>query len=203
MMASAFFDGPGDRDYIRSMLELYLAPPGGGGRQYTLPLLVCGSPLYDPQAPGWFRTRYKDHLPTRDGIPQMEVLQTGCFRVRPDSERATPYLGANHMIAAGVTGRCTNDPSKIPDIRKYEAQDLVAASFLYAYANDLDLDPQEAEAAGVPAVVRQRRRQRRAEAARPEGCAGDLCARADGPVLLPDAPTPSEVQLRGGDATLR
>jgi hypothetical protein len=145
MMASAFFDGPGDRDYLRSMLELYLAPPGGGGQRYTLPLLVCGSPLYDPQAPGWFRTRYKDHLPTRDGIPQMEVLQAGSVRVRPDSERATPYLGANHMIAAGVTGGCTCDPSKIPDIRKYEAQDLVAASFLYAYAKDPDLDPLEAK----------------------------------------------------------
>ncbi len=145
MMASAFFDGPDGRDYLRSMLELYLAPPGGGGRQYTLPLLVCGSPLYDPQAPGWFRTAYKDHLPTKDGIPQMEVLQAGSFRVRPDSERETPYLGANHMIAAGVTGRCTGCPSKIPDIRKYEAQDLVAASFLYAYAKDPDLDPHEAK----------------------------------------------------------
>jgi hypothetical protein len=52
MMASAFFDGPGDRDYLRSMLELYLAPPGGGGQRYTLPLLVCGSPLYDPPGAG-------------------------------------------------------------------------------------------------------------------------------------------------------
>jgi hypothetical protein len=34
------------------------------------------------------------------------------------------------MIAAGVTGCCTSDPGKIPDIRKYEAQDLVAATFL-------------------------------------------------------------------------
>ena len=49
------------------------------------------------------------------------------------------------MIAAGVTGMCTNDASKIPDIRKYEALDLVAASFLYEYAHDPDLDPEEAK----------------------------------------------------------
>jgi hypothetical protein len=146
MAASAFFDGPEKRDYIRSMLELYLAPPNGGGERYTLPLLICGSPLYDPQAPGWFRTTYKDHLTTdENGTPTLEVLQAGTFRVRPDSERETPYLGANHMIAAGVTGKCTNNSGEIPDIRKYEAQDLVAASFLYAYAREPDLDPVEAK----------------------------------------------------------
>jgi hypothetical protein len=50
----------------------------------------------------------------------------------------------NHMIAAGVTGRCTNDPSKIPDIRQYEAQDLVAATFLKLYAENPDIDPEVA-----------------------------------------------------------
>jgi hypothetical protein len=146
MMASAFFHGPEERDFIRSMLELYVAPPGGGGQKYTLPLLICGSPLYDPQAPGWFRVTYKDHLPPDNyRTPTLDVLQAGAFRIRPDSARETPYLGANHMIAAGVTGQCTNDASKIPDIRKYEAQDLVAASFLYEYAHDPDLDPEEAK----------------------------------------------------------
>ena len=57
------------------------------------------------------------------------------------------------MIAAGVTGRCTNDPSKIPDIRKYEAQDLVAASFLYECSKDPDLHPAEAKARDVEAFV--------------------------------------------------
>ncbi len=35
MMASGFFHGPDERDYIRSMLELYVAPPGGGGNVLT------------------------------------------------------------------------------------------------------------------------------------------------------------------------
>lgn len=146
MAASAFFHGPEERDYIRSMLEVQLAPPGGGGKRYTLPLLICGSALYDPQAPGWFRTTYKDLLPKDSiGTPMIEVLQAGSIKIRPDSTRETPFLGANHMIAAGVTGRCTPDPSKMPDIRLYNAQDLVAASFLYAYADNPDLDPLEAK----------------------------------------------------------
>lgn len=145
MMASAFFTGSEGRDYIRSMLELYLAPPGGGGDRYTLPLLICGSSLYDPQAPGWFRVTYKDLLPKDvNGTPTIDVLQAGSFKIRSDSERATPYMGANHMIAAGVMGVCNDDPSELPNICKYEAQDLVAASFLYEYAKEPDLDPAEA-----------------------------------------------------------
>ncbi|TVP54857.1 MAG: hypothetical protein EA351_12335 [Gemmatimonadales bacterium] len=153
MMASGFFTGPPERDYVRSMLELYLSPPDAGGSEYTLPLLICGSPLYDPQAPGWVRTTYKDQMPQippqpppydGPGIPTLEVLQAGTLRIRPDSARKTPYLAANHMIAAGVTGVCGGDPTKIPNIRMYEAQDLVAASFLLQYAENPDLDPVEA-----------------------------------------------------------
>jgi hypothetical protein len=154
MMASGFFTGPPERDYIRSMLEIYLSPPGGGGSKYTLPLLICGSPLYDPQAPAWVRTTYKADMPSIPpgppptdcpGIPTLDVLQAGSFRLRPDSPRETPYLGANHMIAAGVTGVCGGDPTAIPNIRVYEAQDLVAATFLLQYAENPDLDPMEAK----------------------------------------------------------
>lgn len=148
MMASAFFDGPPERDYIKSMLELYLSPSSLPEEStYTLPLLICGSPLYDPQAPGWFRTAYTDILPMDDyGIPLVEVMQVGKFKVRPDSPRETPYMISNHMIAASVTGRCTNDASKMPDIRLYEAQDLVAATFLKLCSEDPELDPVEAKA---------------------------------------------------------
>ncbi|NCD72475.1 hypothetical protein [Mucilaginibacter agri] len=147
MMASGFFDGSSDRDYIRSMLDLYLTPPDWPeSNKYTLPILICGSPLYDPQAPGWFRVTYKNILPTEQGIPQVNVLQTGTFRVHPDSKRETPYMIANHMIAAGVTGACTNNPAAIPDIRQYEAQDLTAATFLKLYADDPNIDPAVAKA---------------------------------------------------------
>jgi hypothetical protein len=148
MMASGFFDGAPDRDYIRSMLDLFLNPPDWPeDRKYTLPLLICGSPLYDPQAPGWFRVSYTDILPQdKDGVPQVNVMQIGKFRIRPDSPRETPYLIANHQIAAGVTGKCTDDPAKIPDIRQYEAQDLVAATFLKLYADNPDISPEEAKA---------------------------------------------------------
>lgn len=147
MMASGFFDGGPDRNYIRSMLDLYLNPPGlPKNSKYTLPLLVCGSPLYDPQAPGWFRVAYKDIMPQdKNGVPQVNVMQAGSFKVFPDSERETPYLISNHMIAAGVTGKCTKDPSQIPDIRKYEAQDLVSATFLKLYAENPDISPEEAK----------------------------------------------------------
>lgn len=150
MMASAFFSGPPERDYVRSMLELYVAPPGAGGRKYTLPLLVCGSDLYDPQTPGWFRVTYKDQL-FRDGkvdkncTPTTNMLQAGSVKIRPNSERETPYLISNHMIAAGVSGVCNDDRSKTPNIEKYEAQDLVAASFLHEYAKNPDLDPSQAK----------------------------------------------------------
>ena len=145
MMASGFFDGGKDRDYIKSMLELYLTPPDWPKeRKYTLPLLICGSPLYDPQAPGWFKVAYKDLLPQdHDGIPQVNVMQVGTFKIRPDSPRETPYFIGNHMIAAGVTGRCTDQPDKIPDIRQYEAQDLVAATILKIYTDNPDMHPEE------------------------------------------------------------
>ncbi|NNK89442.1 MAG: hypothetical protein HKO89_02440 [Saprospiraceae bacterium] len=148
MMASGFFDGPkgSGRDYIRSMMEIYLSPPDHPeDAKYTLPLLICGSPLYDPQAPGWFRAAYTDILPQEDNIPQVNVLQTGKFKIYPDSEKETPYMICNHMIAAGVTGKCTNDPASIPDIRQYEAQDLVAATFLKLYHDNPSIDPADAK----------------------------------------------------------
>lgn len=131
-LTSLFFDDERrGHTYVRSMLELMLNPPANAASPTTLPLLVCGSPLYDPQAPGWFRTRYKDQLPRdKHGSPRADVLQAGLVRICPDSPKQTPYMVANHMIAAGVTGQFTDDPSRIPDISKYEAQDLVAATFL-------------------------------------------------------------------------
>ncbi|MEJ8813332.1 hypothetical protein WKW77_19750 [Variovorax ureilyticus] len=149
-LTSMFFDNDArGLTYVRSMLELMLNPPSNAENPLTLPLLVCGSPLYDPQAPGWFRTRYKAHLPKdANGSPTVNVLQAGFIRVLPDSPKKTPYLIANHMIAAGVTGRCTDDPAQIPDIRKYEAQDLAAASFLglcaAAAKRGEEVDPEEA-----------------------------------------------------------
>lgn len=147
MMASAFFDSGGGRDYVRSMLELLLNPPHARKGKFTLPLLVGGSPLYDPQAPGWLRVAFKESMPLdKDKIPRADVMQTGTIRIRKDSKRETPYLITNHMIAAGVTGVCTSDASKIPDIRQYEAQDLVAASFMAEYAKNPDIDPAKAKA---------------------------------------------------------
>ena len=148
MMAAGFFDSPkrSNRDYIRSMLELYLCPPDWPEKnKYTLPLLICGSELYDPQCPGWFRTAFKDILPKDDyGTPQVQVMQTGTFKLRPDSKRETPYMISNHMIAASVTGKCTEDETKVPNIRQYEAQDLVAAQFLKEYDQDPNINPYKA-----------------------------------------------------------
>ena len=138
------------------MLELMLNPPHNETNPYTLPLIVGGSPEYDPQAPGWFRTRYKDHLPKDDfGIPRADVLQAGLIKIWPDSEKETPFIIANHMIAAGVKGRCTDDPSKIPDIQKYEAQDFVAATFLTKYAEHKKIGPGQGGERSVSTLVRR------------------------------------------------
>jgi hypothetical protein len=150
-VTSLFFDNEEKGlGYLRSMLNLMLNPPANAANPMTLPLLVCGSPLYDPQAPGWFRARYKEYLPKdQNGSPVVDVLQTGLIKLFPRSAKQTPYMIANHMIAAGVTGRCTDDPTKIPNIQKYEAQDLVAATFLSlcadAAAQGKPIDPAEAK----------------------------------------------------------
>jgi hypothetical protein len=155
MMSSVFFDNEdGGCDYIRSMLEVMLNPPHNADNPYTLPLLVGGSLLYDPQAPAWFRIRYKDQqhangeyaLPRNDfGEPQVNINQAGFVRINKDSEKLTPYMICNHMVAAGVTGKCCpTQRETTPDIRVYEAQDLVAASFLKQYADNPDTDPEQA-----------------------------------------------------------
>jgi hypothetical protein len=142
-LTSLFFDNDAlGLTFVRSMLELMLNPPYAKDDPYTLPLLICGSPLYDPQAPGWFRTRYKDCLPKDDhGTPKVELLQVGLIRIFPTSRKQTPYMIANHMIAAGVTGRCTGDATNLPNIQRYEAQDLVAATFLGLYTANKSMVP--------------------------------------------------------------
>jgi hypothetical protein len=72
------------------------------------------------------------------------VLQTGLIKIHPESPKQTPYMIANHMIAAGVTGRCTGDTTNVPNIQKYEAQDLVAATFLGLYAEVKEITPADA-----------------------------------------------------------
>ena len=146
-LSSLFFDSEThERSYLRSMLELMLNPPSNADKPYTLPLLVCGSPLYDPQAAAWFRVRYKSQIKSlnKHGTPTVNVLQAGLVRINPDSTKLTPYMIANHMIAAGVTGKCTKDASQIPDILQYEAQDLVAATFLKIYETSPGIDPADA-----------------------------------------------------------
>jgi hypothetical protein len=145
-LTSLFFDNDGQGlTYVRSMLDLMLNPPYNDANPYTLPLLVCGSRLYDPQAPGWFRTRYKVQLPQDShGTPRADVLQVGLVRIFPKSLKQTPYMIANHMIAAGVKGRCTSDPKDEQNIQRFEAQDLVAATFLSLYAGGKVTDPADA-----------------------------------------------------------
>jgi hypothetical protein len=131
-LTSLFFDNEAEGlTYVRAMLDLMLNPPSNADNRCTLPLLVCGSPLYDPQAPGWFRTRHKNQLPRdKNGSPTVDVLQTGFVQINPDNPKQTPYMIANHMIAAGVTGKCTQNPNDAQNIQRFEAQDLVAATFL-------------------------------------------------------------------------
>jgi hypothetical protein len=156
MMSSVFFDDAStDSDYIRTMLGTLLNVAGKlpGG---TLPLLVCGAPTYDPQAPGWFRVAYKDQLPAvktqkypdLPGIVQANVMQVGTVRLAAGAP-PTPYMLANHMIAASVIGRMTGvgwaSAADLPDIRQFEAQDLVAAEFVRIMGDDPCTDPNAAK----------------------------------------------------------
>jgi hypothetical protein len=144
-LTSQFFDNDAQGlTFVRSMLELMLNPRYTRDDPSTLPLLVCGSPLYDPQAPGWFRTRYKEQLPNDHGVPTVKVLQAGLIKIFPRSRKQTPYLIANHMIAAGVKGRCTGDATTAPNIQRYEAEDLVAATFVSLYARNKRIAPADA-----------------------------------------------------------
>ncbi len=160
MMSSLFFDdATNNADYIRSMLGTLLTQ-NPQLTTATLPLLVCGSPTYDPQAPGWFRVAYKAQLPTvptekyptLPGIVQANVLQVGNVQLSSGA-LPTPYMLANHMIAAGVIGRMTgvgwSYATALPDIRQYEAQDLVAAEFIRLIGDDPTLDPATAKAQAV------------------------------------------------------
>jgi len=142
MLASSYFDNDAQQaTYIPNMIELLTQPPSTVSNTYTLPLLVGGSPLYDPQAPAWFRVAYKEQLqPDPNQIVPMAVMQTGLVSIS-DGAKPTPYMGTNHMIAAGVTGTCTDDPTQIPDMRQYEAQDLVAACWVTTYSSQPDADP--------------------------------------------------------------
>lgn len=150
-LTSQFFDNDDQElTYVRAMLNLMLNPPANLSNKCTLPLLVCGSPLYDPQAPGWFRSRYKNQLPRdRNGSPTVNVLQAGFVQIDPDNPKPTPYMIANHMIAAGVIGKCTEKPDDPQNIQRFEAQDLVAATFLRLCADaarqGLVLDPDKAK----------------------------------------------------------
>jgi hypothetical protein len=154
MMSSLFFDNAKtNADYIRLMLYTLLNFEGELTTA-TLPLLVCGSPTYDPQAPGWFRVAFKDQMPQvrpspdrfpdLPGIPTADVMQAGWVKLAPGWVQ-TPYMVANHMIAAGVMGRNTgtdwSNAAKLPDIRQYEAQDLTAAEFLRQMSAGLTTDP--------------------------------------------------------------
>ena len=84
-LTSQFYDDESRKlTYVRAMLEQALNPASNANNPYTLPLLVCGSPLYDPQAAAWFRVRYKDQLPVdQNGTPTVDVLQVGpCASIR-------------------------------------------------------------------------------------------------------------------------
>lgn len=162
LMASAFFDADPDKpggNYIRPMLDLLLNPPRTKGNSCTLPLLIGGSPSYDPQAAAWFRVRYKDKLPQAThvgkravwncppgpGIPKVDVLDAGEVSLFSTSAKTTPYMIINHLIAAAVTGCCTDDATKIPDHRQYAAQDLVAAAFLKEFMINPEISAAEAK----------------------------------------------------------
>ncbi|MEK7991521.1 MAG: hypothetical protein VSS52_010985 [Thiotrichaceae bacterium] len=120
LMASAFFDNAtNDRQYISPMLVHMSNPPANEANSRTLPVIIFGS-----EAIEYWKVKYKDNFPVDSkNYPIFSVLDYGDLTIN-GSDKETPYMGANHPIAA-VYQDCSSDPGIIT----IEKQDLTTACF--------------------------------------------------------------------------
>ncbi|HEX5803099.1 MAG TPA: hypothetical protein VFY24_08745 [Azospira sp.] len=119
--ATNFFGSAGS-GYIPTMLgALAVAPPAGAGN--TVPVIVYGA-----EAIGYWNATYP-------GAP-VAVNQAGSTRLSATATQTTPYIGANHPIAA-VYQTCTSTPG----IETMVKQDLTTACFAQSMAATPAADP--------------------------------------------------------------
>jgi hypothetical protein len=119
--AGAYFGARG-AGYIPAMLgALALAPPAGGGN--TIPIVIYGK-----EAIGYWNATYPD-APT-------DVNKAGSVKLGAAAAGPTPFMGANHPIAA-VYQDCRSEPG----IEAMVKQDLTTACFARSMSLTPGADP--------------------------------------------------------------
>ncbi len=123
-MAINYFDSTQHGLYISPMLNLLSDPPTNPSAKNTRPVIAFGS-----EARSFLQQEYK--------LPSVNVLQAGTLKLSPNAAKGTPYLGANHPIAA-VYQQCTGTS---PGIVVMEQQDLATSCFATTMTSTPDADP--------------------------------------------------------------
>jgi len=125
-MAINYFDSTPHGLYISPMLNLLSDPPTNPSAANTRPIIAFGS-----EARSFLKQEYK--------LPGVNVLQAGTLQLGGTAKQ-TPYLGANHPIAA-VYQTCTITPPQNIGIVAMEQQDLATSCFAATMAGKPDADP--------------------------------------------------------------
>jgi hypothetical protein len=122
-MAENYFDNADKGLYISPMLNFLSDPPTNPSATNTRPVIAFGS-----EARTFLQQKYN--------LPSVNVMQAGTLKLSGDATKGTPYLGANHPIAA-VYQTCTSNPG----IVAMEQQDLATSCFATTMANSPNADP--------------------------------------------------------------
>jgi len=125
-MAMNYFDSSQHGLYISPMLNLLSDPPTNPSAKNTRPIIAFGS-----EARSFLSQEYK--------LPSVNVLQAGTLQLGGTAKQ-TPYLGANHPIAA-VYQTCAVNPPQNIGIVAMEQQDLATSCFATTMTGKPDGDP--------------------------------------------------------------
>lgn len=127
-LAAQYFGSP-TYNYITPMLSFLSDPASNGSKTSTLPVVIFS---------GEDITYWNNTYPNA----KTGVLKPGRVKLSSGASKTTPFMGANHPIAA-VYQTCTSTPG----IVTMEHQDLTTACFAKKMAENPDADPVAVEAA--------------------------------------------------------
>jgi hypothetical protein len=125
-MAISYFNTAKHGLYVSPMLTVLSDPPSNPSSTNTRPIIAFGS-----EARSFLQKAYK--------LPSVNVLKAGKLKLAADSTKQTPYLGANHPIAA-VYQTCTVSKGNV-GIVAMEQQDLATSCFASTMAGQPDENP--------------------------------------------------------------
>ena len=132
LMATYFFDyAKKDRAYVSAMLKLLADPPTNSSKRNTRPVVVFGR-----EATSYWLAKYHDVL-ALGKHPQLKVLDVGSVKLDRASDKSTPFMIANHPIAA-VYYKCDTQPRIVEMV----SQDLTTACFARKLGDDPDAKPE-------------------------------------------------------------